>query len=67
MKIIAINGSPRIKGNSSAMLKSCTEGAKESRPVTSIQWVRLYNLTYTGCRSCFACKRKKGPHMANAR
>lgn len=60
MEIIAINGSPRKKGNSAAMLKSWLDGAKEANPDSGVQWVDLYDLAFTGCRSCFACKRKNG-------
>ena len=60
MEIIAINGSPRKKGNSAAMLKSWLTGAKEENPASGVQWIDLYDLAFTGCRSCFACKRKNG-------
>lgn len=60
MKIIAINGSPRKKGNSAAMLKSWVDGAKAAQPDLECQWIDLYSLTFTGCRSCFHCKRKNG-------
>lgn len=62
MKIIAINGSPRKEGNSAAMLKSWLAGAKAADPALEAQWVELYQLSFTGCRSCFACKRKNGRH-----
>lgn len=60
MKILAINGSPRKEGNSSAMLKSWVAGVKSAHSDAEIQWVDLYKLSFTGCRSCFACKRKNG-------
>lgn len=62
MKIMAINGSPRKNGNSASMLKSWMEGAKSANPNAQTEWVNLYDLTYTGCKSCFACKRKGGKH-----
>ena len=60
MELIAVNGSPRKQGNSAAMLKSWTEGAKERNPNETIRWVDLYDLSFNGCHSCFACKRKNG-------
>ena len=60
MNIVAINGSPRKNGNSAAMLKSWVDGAVEANPALNAQWINLYDLTFTGCRSCFACKRKNG-------
>lgn len=56
MKIIAINGSPRKKGNTAELLKRALEGAKEGGAKTKLY--HLYELEYTGCVSCFACKKK---------
>ncbi|MDE7402567.1 MAG: flavodoxin family protein [Muribaculaceae bacterium] len=60
MKIIAINGSPRKDCNSAKMLQKWVEGFKYIFPEVEVKWVDLYSLTYTGCRSCFSCKRKNG-------
>ncbi len=60
MNLVAINGSPRKNGSSAALLKSWVDGAKSACPGIGIQWVDLYALSFTGCRSCFACKRKNG-------
>lgn len=56
MKVIAINGSPRKKGNTAELLKSMLEGAKENGAKTKLY--HLYEMDYTGCVSCFACKKK---------
>ena len=45
MKILAINGSPRKEGNSSAMLKSWVAGVKSAHSDAEIQWVDLYKLS----------------------
>ncbi len=60
MKIYAINGSPRKSGNSMQMLQQWVAGFTNQHPQADVQVVNLYDLTYTGCRSCFACKRKGG-------
>jgi len=54
MKIIAINGSPRKDWNTGTLLKSALEGAKSEGAQTEI--INLYDLSYKGCISCFACK-----------
>lgn len=56
MKVIAINGSPRKNGNTAEMLKSALEGARQNGAETKIY--NLYDLKFTGCVSCFTCKKK---------
>lgn len=56
MHIIAVNGSPRRTGNTATLLKHALEGAESAGAQTKL--VNLYSLSYTGCVSCFACKRK---------
>jgi len=58
MKILAINGSPRKKGNTATLLSKALEGAASQGAETKL--VHLYDLTYKGCISCFSCKRKGG-------
>ena len=61
MKIIALNGSPRKGWNTHQMLEAFLEGARAADAETETELVHLFDLSYTGCRSCFACKRKGGP------
>lgn len=61
MQVIAINGSPRKKWNTATALEHCLAGAKEAAPDAETEIVNLYDLTYTGCKSCFACKLLDGP------
>lgn len=56
MKTIVINGSPRKNWNTDLMLKEAQKGAESVGAET--EYIDLFDLTYTGCRSCFACKRK---------
>lgn len=60
MKIIAINGSPRKSWNTATLLKKALEGAASKGAETEL--INLYDLKYSGCISCFACKRKDGEH-----
>ena len=60
MKIVAINGSPRKDFNSARMLKSWVDGYKSVCPDVEVEYVNLYSLKFTGCTSCFSCKRIDG-------
>ena len=58
MKIIAVNGSPRKQWNTARLLEKTLEGAAAAGAETKL--VHLYDLSYRGCTSCFACKRIGG-------
>jgi multimeric flavodoxin WrbA len=58
MKVLAINGSPRKKWNTAMLLENALEGAASLGAETEL--IHLYDLAYTGCTSCFACKQKDG-------
>ena len=59
MKVMAFNGSPRKTWNTATLLAKALEGAASKGAQTKL--VHLYDLKYTGCKSCFACKTKDGP------
>jgi multimeric flavodoxin WrbA len=54
LKVIAVNGSARKKGNSATMLKHAIKGTREAGAETRL--VNLFDLNYKGCRGCEACK-----------
>ena len=56
MKVIILNGSPRKNWNTAMMLKEAQKGAESVGAGT--EYIDLYALSFTGCRSCLACKRK---------
>ena len=56
MKTIILNGSPRKNWNTALMLKEAQKGAAAVGAET--EYIDLFDLNYTGCRSCMACKRK---------
>ncbi|MGE5496286.1 MAG: flavodoxin family protein [Burkholderiales bacterium] len=58
MKIIAYNASPRKQWNTAMLLESALKGAATAGAET--QLIHLYDIDYTGCQSCFECKRKGG-------
>ncbi len=58
MKIMAVNGSPRKTWNTATLLKKALKGAASQGAETEL--IHLYDLTFTGCTSCFACKIRGG-------
>jgi multimeric flavodoxin WrbA len=60
MTVFGINGSPRKDWNTATLLKKALEGAASKGADTEL--VHLYDLSYQGCISCFACKMIEGPH-----
>lgn len=57
-KIIAVNGSPRSGWNTGTLVRDASEGAREAG--AEIEVIDLYKLgKYSGCISCFGCKREK--------
>ena len=59
-KVIVINGSPRRNGNTRRMADSVVAGIQSRFLEVGVKWYDLYELNYSGCRSCFACKAKNG-------
>ena len=55
MKAIAINGSPRKGWNTDMLLQQALKGAADAGAETEL--IQLSDLTFSGCRSCFACRR----------
>ena len=58
MKVMAVNGSPRKDWNTGTLLKKALEGAESKGAETEI--IHLYDYSFKGCTSCFACKKKEG-------
>lgn len=57
MKILAFNGSPRKKKwNTVTLLKNALKGAASAGAETEL--VHLYDLNFSGCISCFSCKKR---------
>lgn len=59
MKLLAVNGSPRKKWNTAQLLEQVLAGAKSKGADADL--IHLRDLRYTGCISCFECKRIGGP------
>ena len=58
MNVLAFNGSPRKDWNTATLLEKALEGAASQGAATDL--IHLYDLRYTGCQSCFACKMTGG-------
>ena len=58
MKVFAFNGSPRKTWNTATLLNKALEGAASKG--AEIEMIHLYDLSYKGCISCFACKMRDG-------
>jgi multimeric flavodoxin WrbA len=56
MKVMAFNGTPRKKKwNTVTLLNNALQGAQSNGAETEL--VQLYDLKFSGCISCFSCKR----------
>lgn len=55
-KTIIVNAGPRKNWNTAQLLLSAQKGAEEGGAET--EYVDLYDLSFTGCRSCLICKLK---------
>ena len=55
-KVVIIDGGPRKNWNTAQLLHKAQEGAESTG--ADVEYIRLYDLKYSGCRSCLACKRK---------
>lgn len=58
MKLLAFNGSPRKTWNTATLLKNACEGAESAGAEARL--IHLAELDFSGCTSCFACKRLGG-------
>lgn len=56
IKALFVNGSPRKNKNTALMLAHAAEGAASKG--AQVETIHLYDLSYCGCTSCFACKLK---------
>ena len=56
MKTVILNASPRKNWNTAQLMQEAKRGAEEAGH--EVTCVNLYDLKYTGCKSCLGCKRK---------
>lgn len=62
MKVLVLNGSPRPGGNTSRLVASIVQSAKESAAKTGvpveIERYELNDLCFRGCQGCMKCKQE---------
>ncbi len=58
MHVIAFNGSPRKKGNTSTIVQAVLEGAASTGAETTE--VNLHHINMKGCQGCLSCRTKHG-------
>lgn len=58
MHVMAINGSPRKKGNTTTLIHAMLEGAQTAGAETSE--AHLHTLDMRGCMGCLSCRTKHG-------
>ncbi len=58
MKVVAFVGSPREKGNTTALVNEVLRGAKEAGAETKI--FNLNKLNIRGCQACYKCQTPEG-------
>ena len=59
-KLVVVDAGPREGWNTAQMLEAAARGAAETG--ARVEMVRLYDLDFKGCRSCFGCMRKGSEH-----
>ena len=60
MKVLALNGSPRMDGNTRIALNEILEGIKSNIGDAEIELVDVDNLSLSGCTACNGCKENGG-------
>ena len=67
MTYYAINGSPRKTHNTATILNKALEGVKAADPQAQTELIHLYSHDFSGCVSCFECKRLGGKKLRQMR
>ena len=60
LKTLILNASPRKNWSTAQLLGEAERGAREAG--ADVEYVDLYDLDFTGCRSCLLCKLKDAQH-----
>jgi multimeric flavodoxin WrbA len=55
MQVLAFNGSPRKKGNTSTIIAAILKGARDKGAQTTE--IRLHDINLKGCRGCLSCQK----------
>ncbi|HZW49053.1 MAG TPA: flavodoxin family protein [Bacillota bacterium] len=60
MKVLILNGSPRLNGNTAAALKAIQKGILAKLPAAEIEFCDVVQMNIRGCIACNACKSNGG-------
>lgn len=60
MKVLVINGSPRLNGNTKTALNEIVKGINENLRHADIEVLDAVRLNLSGCLNCDSCKRNGG-------
>ncbi|MCC8023829.1 MAG: NAD(P)H-dependent oxidoreductase [Clostridium sp.] len=55
MNILVLNGSPRLKGNTSALVEAFTDEAQKAGHQVSVK--QIGRMDIRGCKNCDACRK----------
>ncbi|MBR1631383.1 MAG: flavodoxin family protein [Paludibacteraceae bacterium] len=64
-RVYIINGSPRKNYNTAQLLHAFADGAREADKEVEVTETNLYDLHFTGCRECYACKLRGGKNYGH--
>lgn len=59
MKVLALNSSPRAKGNTTQLIEMVFNAIKEDLPSVETEIIQLTDKLINPCKGCFACSKKK--------
>lgn len=62
MTFYVLNGSPRKNHNTAKILESAMGGIRSILPDAEIEMIHVYDYSYSGCVSCYGCKRVNGKY-----
>ena len=61
LKVYAVNGSPRKEKNTDTLLTYVLQGVQSNEHNNiSAEKIHIYDYAFSGCKSCFECKRNNG-------
>jgi multimeric flavodoxin WrbA len=55
-EVVIFNGSPRVDGNVTTLLKAVEQGARDAGALVKVY--NLHQMKYMACHGCFACRTK---------
>lgn len=60
MKVLLVNGSPRLNGNTRLALETIGNGVRNNRPNWAVEMIDIAEHKISGCIACGSCKKNGG-------